>query len=340
MGLVSDIMTSLDNNIHNVGQSFFEGTADAMLPIMTIFLTISLLALGMNMALGVVRMDARSSVHIATRIVMIYLFAFSWSNFGAVYQALSETSVNIAMSFFSKAADSGSDNLNAAIDQFAKNMGETADGVAKSMGSIMRGFLGAVFYVVLALLMAAYVLIVGFAKIMIAMLIGMAPIAIVMSIFERTKFLFEAWLSAFVSYLMYPIAAAAVIATVVAVAAGQYTSQDNVDTISGILGFFVVVFVGIFALASIPNAAHNLTGQMNLASFAPQALSLTGKAISLSQRALATRAPGLAYAGQAVAGFAGMAGSADAAKATNQRSAREAGAALRSKLSTIATLRR
>jgi len=221
MGLVTDILDSLDESVKATGQALFENTAGALGPIWTIMLTLLLLLIGMNMAMGVYRMSARESLAIAIRILMVFLFAFSWPNFSTFYEALTQASGNLALSFFDVASAQGG-GINTVTDDLAANMGDATDGVMKSMGSISRGVLGAFFYVVLALLMAAYILIVGFAKIMIAFLLGVAPLAMIFTIFERTKPLFEAWLSSFVSYLMYPIAASAVVAAVVHMAGAQF----------------------------------------------------------------------------------------------------------------------
>jgi len=145
------------------------------------------------------------------------------------------------------------------------------------MSSIMRGFVAAVLYVVLGVLMAVYVFIVGFSNLMIAFLLGVAPIAIGATIFEKTKGIFEAWLSAMIGYLMYPVASAGVIVAVVTVAHDVFRETKDVTDLGSILGFFVIVFVGIFALMAIPNAVTHITGQISLASFAPQALRIAGK---------------------------------------------------------------
>jgi type IV secretion system protein VirB6 len=108
--------------------------------------------------------------------------------------------------------------------------------------------------------MAAYILIVAFAKIMIAFLLGVAPLAIMATIFEKSKNLFEAWLSALIGYLMYPIAAAAIIGTVITVADKNFATASEVDNIGAILGFLVMCFVGFFALRAIPQAAANIIG--------------------------------------------------------------------------------
>jgi hypothetical protein len=145
------------------------------------------------------------------------------------------------------------------------------------MSSIMRGFVAAILYVVLGILMAVYVFIVGFAKLMIAFLLGVAPLAIGATIFEKTKGIFEAWLSAMIGYLMYPVASAGIIVAVVTVAHDVFRETKDVTDLGSILGFFVIVFVGIFALMAIPNAVTHITGQISLASIAPQALRVAGK---------------------------------------------------------------
>lgn len=340
MGTVTDILTTLDASVLSTGERFFESTAAAVGPLWTVLVTLLLLLIGMNMALGIYRMSARDTVQIATRILLVYMFAFSWANFGSFYEALTSASGNLALGFFSIA--DGSSDINAAMDGFASDMGDSADGVMKSMGSITRGVLGALFFLILAVLMAVYVLVVGFAKIMIAFLLGVAPLAMIFTIFNRTKTLFEAWLSSFVSYLMYPIAASAVISAVVAMAEAQFREQADVQNLGGLLGFMVVVFVGIFALMKIPEAANHITGQMNLASIAPEAMRLASHSMQRPAQAGANAmgAHGLAHPKQYLAGLTGLpSGMSDAKSTPHQRSAREAGIALRQKLGALDLMR-
>jgi type IV secretory pathway VirB6-like protein len=339
MGIVTDILTTIDTSVMTAGERFFEATASGMLPVMTIVCTILLVLVGMNMAIGYYQMNARDSIQLAVRIILVYFFAFSWSNFGPVYEAFATTSGDMAMRFFDIAATTGENSTYEAMDNFAVQMSDTADGVAKAQGSIMRGVLGAFFFALLALLMGIYVLIVGFAKIMLAFLIGVAPIAMVATIFERTKNMFEAWLSSFVGYLMYPIAASSVIATIVAVAQEQFRPQDNVDTIDQVIGFLVIVFVGIFALKAIPSAAANITGHFHLANITPQALRLGQGSLGVA----AQNVPGTQKIRDvATIASAARAGTSDDPRKQAQdrdRELRERGAAIRLKFDQMRLLR-
>lgn len=331
MGLVTNIMTVIDQSVMNTGERFFSATAAGMTPIMTMATTILLILVGMNHAVGYYRMSGRDSIQLAVRICLIYVFAFSWSNFGTFYDAFSTASGDLAMTFFDVAASTGETSTYAAMDNFAVNMADTADGVARAQGSIMRGVLGAIFFLALSLLMAIYVLVVGFAKIMIAFLLGVAPLAIVATLFERTKNLFEAWLTSFVGYLLYPIAASAIIATIVAVAREQFVDQSDTDTISQTLGFLVVVIVGIFALKAIPQAAQHITGHFQLANIVPDALRLThlGVVNAPGANSLRSRAQNLRTM---VQGFSNGPGDPKQVAEERNRSLRERGASMRQKL--------
>ncbi len=277
MDSVSTILATLDTAIISAGRQFFETTASAIAPICTILLSLLLVLVGVNMALNVYRIAMRDAVQLSFRIVMVLMFGLSWLNFSQIYEALSTGLSALALEYFHIGGAGVGASATAAMDDMANMMAGNVDSVSSAMSSIMRGFVAAVLYVVLGILMAVYVFIVGFAKLMIAFLLGVAPIAIGATIFEKTKGIFEAWLSAMIGYLMYPVASAGVIMAVVTVAHDVFRETKHVTDLGSILGFFVIVFVGIFALMAIPNAVTHVTGQISLASIAPQALRVAGK---------------------------------------------------------------
>lgn len=325
MALVERILGDLDAAVLGVGEQYFTSTATALDPMLTIVTTLLIVMIGVGTALGAYSMSMRDAWQLISRIVLIFLFARSWTNFGVIYDALSSASGNLAMSFF----DSGEASPAAAMDKFAAQMSDVTDGAARSVSSIMRGLVAALLFLILALLMAAYVLIVGFSKIMIAFLLGVAPLAMIATIFDRTKNLFEAWLTSFVGYLLYPVAAAAVIGAVVSMASEQFTPQARVENLSMLLGFLCITFVGIFALLSIPTAASHITGTFHLANFAPQALRLVSQPLTApaGAAARAAGARGAAFASGAVTGQ-----SPSVSARASQRYWAEKGASVRAKL--------
>ena len=277
MDSVSTILAKLDGAISTAGKQYFELTAVAVAPVFTTLLTLLLVLIGINMALNVYRIAMRDAMQLAFRIVLVMMFGLSWLNFSQIYDAASNGLGDLALAFFKEGGTGVGASATAAMDDMANMMAGNVDSVSSAMSSIMRGFVAAFLYLVLGLLMAVYVFIVGFAKLMIAFLLGVAPLSISATIFEKTKGMFEAWLSAMIGYLMYPVASAGVIVAVVTVARDVFKNPEDVTDLGAILGFFVIVFVGIFALLAIPMAVSHITGQINLASIAPQALRVAGK---------------------------------------------------------------
>jgi len=206
MDSVSTILTTLDAAITAAGQRFFEATASAVGPIYSSLLALLLVMVGINAALNVYRIAMRDAVQLAFRIVMVLMFGLTWSNFSQIYQAASNGLSDLALEYFRLGGSGVATSATAAMDDMANMMAGNVDSVSSAMSSIMRGFVAAILYVVLGVLMAVYVFIVGFAKLMIAFLLGVAPLAIGATIFEKTKGIFEAWLSAMIGYLMYPVA--------------------------------------------------------------------------------------------------------------------------------------
>lgn len=298
MNFVSQIVGFIDAAVNATAAQYFQVMAASLQSFYTALLGLLFAFIGVMVALNVYALSMRDAMQIGMRIVLVFAFGLSWANFQVLYDALTNTSQNIAMSYFSIGGAGLPSQPDVAMDQFATNMATLVDTTTVSMGSIVRGVIGALLYGVLAVLMAAYVLVVSFSKIMIAFLLGLAPLAMVATIFERTKTFFEAWLSSFIGYLMYPIAAAGIIGTVINVAGNFSGNLGSLQsTLGSILGFLVIIFVGIFALKSIPQAVSNITGQFNLAGVSPQALSLVGSPGSYVGGKLKTRA------GAAASGF-------------------------------------
>lgn len=338
MGLVTDIMQELDRTVESVGGRYFEATAAALGPTLTILATLLLIALGFYMVLGA-SLNLKDVVMLAFRVGLVFMLTSTWSNFNAFYIALTEAGNSLGARFFAIVGTGSMPGTTtyAAMDGFAQNMGDTTDGVLKAVGSIARGFLGAILYVFLAFLMAAYVLIVGYAKIMVAFLLGVAPLAFACLMFDKTKSYFEAWLNSFIGYLLYPIAASAIIATVVTVAGEQVVPQHEGNTVDAILGFFVVCIVGIAALVSIPTGVQNLTGRINLADFSPRAMGLARNAAQFGGQFGASRMgwAGLAHPRQYLGGATGGSMTEATSKDPQLRSAHEAGRTHQLKLSGV-----
>lgn len=275
MDFVSDLMGFIDDAITGAAAGTFGAVAGNYGGIITILAVLSFAAYGIAIAIGAATTRPADFFQLVMRIILVFIFGLTWNNFQVIYEALTNTSDGLVTALFSVAGGGAANSVESA-ENFAANAQSAAASVIQAEGSITRGVLGALMYVLLAALQAAYVLVAGFAKIMIGILVGLAPFAISATIFARTQFLFEAWLSSLIGYFMYPVAAAGVMGFIATVAESAFDDSSS-STLLGITGVVVIILVGIYALKSIPQIASNITGQLNLAGIAPEALRVAAR---------------------------------------------------------------
>lgn len=275
MAFVTEIMGFIDTAILGAAENSFGAVAGSFGGMVTVVTTLLVVMFGVAISMGIYAVRTGDVFQLILRIVLIFTFGLSWTNFSVIYDALTNASGGLVAALFSVAGN-GAANATELADNFAQDAQGAAASVIRAESSITRGVLGVVMYALLAGLQAAYILVAGFAKMMIGILVGVAPFAIATTAFHRTQFLFEAWLSALISYFMYPVAAAGVMGFVATVAKEAFSVRDE-STLLGITGVVTIIIVGIFALKSIPQIASNITGQLNLGGIAPEALSIVAR---------------------------------------------------------------
>jgi type IV secretory pathway VirB6-like protein len=163
------------------------------------------------------------------------------------------------------------DNMVARITAYGDTIGDRA-------GWVFGAVLGAIFFVLSAVFAAVTAGIIAFARIVFALMIVIAPFMIVTSLFKPTQSLFEAWTRATIGYALMPVAAAGAAGIIVAIAEAigdASADPGDVETVSLILPFLVILILSAGIMASVPYIASNLTGVVGIAS---NAVGLTGLA--------------------------------------------------------------
>lgn len=278
--IVTQILGTIDAVILNTGQTLFNSTVLLISNFVFVVLTLVIVLLGTNMALGIVKITMKESIQIMFRILFVILFGLTWNNFSVIYVAATDSTQAVALNFFSPFTGStNTSTATEAIDKFGGQMAQTTDNVAKAVSSYFRALIAFFLNVILSLLLAAYVIVVSASKIVIAFLIGVAPFAILCTVFDKTKNLFEGWLTTLVANLMYPIIAAGVVGTIVAAATSIFTPGNSTSTLGDFMAFIVLMLAGAMAILKIPSIAHGMTGSFGIASFSPRPLAVAGSAL-------------------------------------------------------------
>ncbi|OWJ78001.1 hypothetical protein CDV53_04460 [Haematobacter missouriensis] len=199
------------------------------------------------------------------KLTLIGFFAFNWTHFNAVANAVIGGLDYIAGALVSSVGGSGAGASHFAgefddlIEQFTgylnaigNNLGWMAGAILSGIGLILLSLLG---------FMTGIVLI--FAKMMLSLMLGLAPAMIALSLFDATKDFFHRWVSTTVSYAFYPVVIAAMFSTVVGMAnalIAQMGDPASATNIGSLVPFFVIVFLAKGFVAATPLIVRGLSG--------------------------------------------------------------------------------
>lgn len=269
--IASALLGQLDTVIGETGKTLFSSTVARITKFFYILMTLLIVLLGTNMALGMFRISMRESMQIIFRIVLVMIFGLTWTNFEPIYEAATNGTQSLALGFFAPFTDAGS-SATGALDSYSKDAGQVVDKASKATSSFFRSLVSGMLWVLLAFLVAIYVVVVGASKLWVAALLGFAPFAIMATIFDRTKNVFEGWLTTLIANLLYPVFCAAIVGTIVTANVTIFKGVSGTTTLGSLMSFVVLNAVGIIAISKVPSIAHGVTGSFAVAGFSFAAL--------------------------------------------------------------------
>ena len=278
MGIIRDILEQVDDAIDTVSQDGFVSSAGAVGDVLSIGSAVLLILIGTNVVMQVRPMTFGSGFAFGIKISLIGIFAQSWDNFQVVYTIVTEVPESIGASILAL-TDSGNEaGVYESLDSMVNRITAYGDAIGDRAGWVFGAVLGAIFFVLSAIFAAVTAGIIAYARIVFTLMIVIAPFMILTSLFKPTQSLFEAWTRATIGYALMPVAAAGAAGIIVAIAESigdASADPDNVETVSLILPFLVILLLSAGVMAAVPFIASNLTGVMGIAS---NAIGLTGLA--------------------------------------------------------------
>ncbi|MCG7521911.1 type IV secretion system protein [Ruegeria sp. Ofav3-42] len=299
MGIISDILEQVDDAIATVSQEGFVASAGAVGDVLSVGATVLLILMGINVVMQLRPMTFGSTFAFGIKVALIGIFAQSWDNFAVVYGIAVEVPESIGASILDL-TDSGDEaGVYESLDSMVIRITAYGDAIGDRAGWVFGAVLGAIFFVLSAVFAAIAAGIIAYARIVFTLMIVIAPFMILTSLFKPTQSLFEAWTRATIGYALMPVAAAGAAGIIVAIAeaVGEASvDPDNVETISLILPFLVILLLSAGIMAAVPFIASNLTGVMGIAS---NAIGLTGLA---RQGVVNASAYGMGGAGRVLTG--------------------------------------
>lgn len=288
MGVITDILTVVDDAVAGVAQSGFTEIAGSVGGVITAGSALLVVLLGINIVAQIRPMSFGSFFAFGVKIALVGIFAQSWPNFQIIYNIITQVPDSIGASIIGLTGVDSSNGLYSALDSMVSQVTEYGDTIGDRAGWVFGAFLGVVVWVIAAIFAAIAAGIIAYAKIVLTLMVVFGPIAILCSLFKPTMPLFEAWSRSIVGYAFMPIAAAGAAGMVIAIAgeiAGTSPDPDSVDTLNLIFPFIVVLFLAAGIMTQVPAIAHGLSGTIGLATnaaglsrMAQQGIVKTGKA--------------------------------------------------------------
>lgn len=278
MGIIRDILSEVDAAVNTVAQDGFVSSAASVGNVISAGATLLLVLLGINAVMQLRPLPFGTGFAFGMKIALVGIFAQSWDNFSVIYGIVTDVPDSVGASILALTGSGDEAGVYASLDNMVARITAYGDTIGDRAGWVFGAVLGAIFFVLSAVFAAVTAGIIAFARIVFALMIVIAPFMIVTSLFKPTQSLFEAWTRATIGYALMPVAAAGAAGIIVAIAEAigdASADPGDVETVSLILPFLVILILSAGIMASVPYIASNLAGVVGIAS---NAVGLTGLA--------------------------------------------------------------
>lgn len=268
MGFVTWLVETSDEFLSSAAETQFGAIAATLGTILTVSATLLVILVAINMSVQVRSMDGRTAFMLCTKLVLITIFATNWVQFNSLSSAILSGIDSVAGSLiasiggpppgpsgtFAEEFDRIIEALTAYLNAVGESMHWMAGALMETVGFLLISLLGA---------LAAFIL-VG-ARMMIAILLGLAPIMIFLTMFEVTKDYFTRWLSATVSFAMFPVFLAGIFATIIGTTKAlilKLSNPEDIYTIGAVIPFFMMVLMAKGFILATPFLVKAVSGNI------------------------------------------------------------------------------
>ena len=268
MSVVTYFVETSQGYLDTAAETQFGAVAATVGTILVLGTTLVVILVCINMIYQYRAMDGRTAFWLAVKVGLIGIFATNWVQFNAFSSAILNGIDSIAGSLVASVGGGTPGPSGTFAEEFDRLIAELGE-YLNAAGSQLNWMAGALLDVLGVLLLsilgglAAFILVAS--RLMIALLIGIAPVMIFLTLFEVTKDYFTRWLSALVSFALYPIVVAGVFATITGVAAaliGELGDPEGASNIGALIPFFMMVLMAKGFIIATPFIVRAISGNI------------------------------------------------------------------------------
>jgi type IV secretion system protein VirB6 len=291
MSVVTYFVETSQRYLDTAAETQFGSVAATVGTLLVLGTTLVVILVFLNMIYQYKAMDGRTAFWLAVKIGLIGIFATNWVQFNALSAAILTGIDSIAGALVASVGGGTPGPSGTFAEEFDRLIAELGD-YLNAAGSELNWMVGAMLDIVGVLLLsilgglAAFILVAS--RLMIALLIGIAPVMIFLTLFEVTKDYFARWLSALVSFALYPIVVAGVFATITGVSSaliGELGDPEGASNIGALIPFFMMVLMAKGFIIATPFIVRTISGNIMM----PALTGGLGGSYSFARAALGSR---------------------------------------------------
>lgn len=265
-GFVALYVKSATDILGQVNESGFSSLVSGINGIAMAAATIALVLAVFNQFLQIGYMSPNQMLGLMIKLILISYIGLQWGNFSAVSSTVQEFMDKISISILDTIAGStkGNPSLPAAIDTILSRISTASDKALTHAAWYTGAGLAVIIVICLTVLGAVSALIIIYSKIMVSLYIIIAPIFICCLIFERLSDYFYRWLQGAVSYMMYPVITAGIMAMIAGITDSflNSISDDSISTIAMFIPFMTLAVIATIIIIFIPIIVAGLSGMI------------------------------------------------------------------------------
>lgn len=268
MSVVAYFVDTAQGYLDNAAETQFGAVASTVGTITIVAVTLVLILVCINMIYQYRATDGRTAFWLAFKVALIGIFASNWVQFNALSSAILAGIDSIAGSLVASiggGVPGPSGTFAEEFDDIIEQFGNYLNAAGSELNWMAGALLDTLGVFLLSLLggLAAFLMVAS--RLMIALLLGLAPVMIFLTLFDATKDYFARWLSALVSFAMYPIVIAGIFSTIAGVSSsllGALGDPEDASNIGALIPFFMMVLMAKGFILATPFIVRAISGNV------------------------------------------------------------------------------
>lgn len=269
MGFIESTYSAIVGFLGGIGQTQFAAVAGGIAGSAQILAAIIAIAVIVNMSMQYRPIDMSTSITLIWKMILVALFLQNWTQFDTITSAFFDLMESVSLAFLGAAGGTSATTqvgFAASLDDLITRLAENAT-VAANRLNIAGAVVNGINLILISIFGAISMIAMVTARVVLTVLIGLGPLALMASLSDKSKSFFEAWASAMMAMLLFPVLISGVFATIVGMARTSIPTAQP-QTIGDLGPIMMTIVSAIILVMATPFILTQITGSFQLSGFA------------------------------------------------------------------------